>query len=105
MHMTNRICTASLSFLTWSAAMVAQAPSFAAPVRLEAGGKGLGENRLYPSPVFHDVDRDGLLDLVVGDLRGKLTVALRQKGEGKAQFSAETKLLGTDGKELDFHNW
>ena len=103
--MNHELRIASFSLLALAATVGAQAPQFAAPVRLEAGGKGLGENRSYPSPVFHDVDRDGLLDLVVGDLRGKVTVALRQKGEGPARYAAETKLLAKDGKELDFANW
>lgn len=87
-------------------ALVAQeAPRFAAPVRLGAGKKLLGEGRLYPSPVFHDVNGDGLLDVVVGDLRGRITYALREAGDGVPRFGAEQKWLGSDGKELDFHNW
>ena len=77
---------------------------FAAPIRLKAGDKFLGENRLYPSPVFHDIDGDGRLDIVVGDLLGHLTVALRGPGERLA-FGEETKLLDGDGKAIDFHNW
>lgn len=85
---------------------VAQARSgFAAPVRLLAGAKGLGEGRLYPSPVLHDHNGDGLLDLFVGDLRGRITVALREQGNGAPRFGAEQKVLAADGKELDFHNW
>jgi len=94
-----------LFLVSWTAVAMAQAPEFAAPVRIEAGTKLLGENRLYPSPVFHDVDRDGLPDLVVGDLRGKITVALRMKGDGPVRYAAETKMLAADGKELDFQNW
>ena len=101
----NPILVASFSVLGFVSVSAAQAPQFAAPVRLEAGGKGIGENRPYPSPVFHDVDRDGLLDLVIGDLRGKITVARRQKGEGPARYAGETKLIAKDGKELDFANW
>ena|SRR5438552_4155355 len=81
------------------------APKFAPPVRLEAGDKFLGENRLFPSPVFHDMNGDGLPDIVVGDLPGRLTVALRLPGDGPPRYGAETKLKATDGKELDFHNW
>ena len=45
------------------------------------------------------------MDIVVGDLRGRITIALRQAGDGPARFSAETKLKAQDGKELDFANW
>jgi len=84
---------------------LAQSPTFAAPVRLMAGDKLLGHNRLFPSPVFHDLNGDGRLDLVLGDLRGLITIALRNPGEGPATYAAETKLLGADGKDLDFANW
>jgi hypothetical protein len=49
--------------------------------------------------------RDGRLDLVVGDLRGKLTIALRTPGPGPIAFEAETSLQALDGKDLKFHNW
>jgi hypothetical protein len=67
-----------LFLLSWTAVAMAQAPEFAAPVRIEAGAKLLGENRLYPSPMLHDVNGDGLLDVVVGDLRGKITRCVRR---------------------------
>jgi hypothetical protein len=51
------------------------------------------------------MDGDGLADLVIGDLRGRLTVALRQRGAGAPKFAAETKVLANDGSELDFANW
>lgn len=86
-------------------AQTATAPTFAPPVKLMAGSKGLGENRLFPSPVLHDMNGDGLADLVVGDLRGRLTVALRQRGTGVPTFAAETKVMANDGSELDFANW
>lgn len=78
--------------------------SFAPPVQLQAGDKFLGHERLFPSPVYHDVDGDGLADLVVGDLIGHLTVALRKPGK-KISYGAESKLKGADGKDLKFHNW
>lgn len=78
--------------------------TFAAPVRLKAGDKFLGENRLFPSPTFHDVNGDGLLDIVVGDLPGRLTIALRQAGQ-PITYAAETKLQDGEGKDIDFHNW
>ncbi|GAB4150698.1 MAG: hypothetical protein Fur0037_19310 [Planctomycetota bacterium] len=76
---------------------------FAEPVRLMAGEKFLGHGRLYPSPVFWDVDGDGRLDVVVGDLPGRLTFALR-RGEG-LDFEPERKLTDAKGKQIDFHNW
>ena len=94
------------SALACAAALAAQAPSpptFAEPVRLKAGDKFLGENRYFPSPVFHDMNGDGRADIVVGDLMGKLTVALRT-GDG-VSYGGETKQLALDGKELDFANW
>jgi hypothetical protein len=77
---------------------------FAPPVRIKAGDKFLGEKRLYPSPVFHDINHDGIADIVVGDLVGRITVALRQPGN-PVTYGAETKLKDEDGKEIDFHNW
>jgi hypothetical protein len=54
--------------------------------------------------VFRDMNGDGRLDVVVGDLRGHLTVALQLPGDARS-FGAETDLNGADGKVLDFHNW
>lgn len=82
-----------------------QASDFAAPVRLHAGEKFLGEKRLFPSPVFHDVNGDGLRDLVIGDLPGSITVALRLAGDGPAKYGAEERLQAADGRPLDFNNW
>ncbi len=84
----------------------ATAPTtFAPPLRVKAGDLLLGEKRLYPSPVLQDMNGDGRADLVIGDLRGKITVALRQPGAGLPQFAVDTALKGRDGKDLDFANW
>jgi hypothetical protein len=101
-----------LALLSLAASLQAQAQApaqpeakFAPPVRLSAGDKLLGVHRLFPSPVFHDMNGDGLPDLVVGDLVGKITVALRLPGADPRAFAAETELKAADGKLLDFHNW
>ena len=75
---------------------------FAAPRRIQAGDAFLGEGRLYPSPVLHDVDGDGRLDVVVGDLFGKVTVANRSSA---GAFGLEKQLQDRDGKALKFNNW
>lgn len=87
-----------------AATAVAQSPAFAPPVRLQAGEKMLGQGRLFPSPVYHDLDGDGRADIVVGDLIGRLTVAHRGKN-GAITFGKEENVLGADGKQVNFANW
>ncbi len=95
--------------ILFSAYVSAQAPEmqvqFAAPKRIQAGDTFLGEGRLYPSPVLHDVDGDKRLDIVVGDLIGKVTVAHRASGMQAVTFGPEKKLNDRSGKQLRFHNW
>ncbi len=78
---------------------------FAAPVRIAAGDALLGEGRLYPSPMLHDGDRDGVPDVYVGDLRGRITLARGARKDGVLHFLPEQKLMAADGSDLDFHNW
>jgi hypothetical protein len=106
-----RFVGTTLGALLCGGAAIAQGASFASPVLIEAGAPTvagptvLGKGRLYPSPVLHDLDGDGRLDVVVGDLRGHLTTAVRLPGDGAPKFAAEQKLLAKDGKDLDFGNW
>jgi hypothetical protein len=87
-----------------TAAAVAQSPTFAEPVRLKAGDKFLGKDRPYPSPVYHDMDADGRVDIVVGDLAGNLTVAPRTADKAPV-FDAEYKVMDAEGRLLDLQNW
>ncbi|MEO6595489.1 MAG: hypothetical protein ABIP94_12115 [Planctomycetota bacterium] len=96
--------TALPLLLLATAAAVAQSPTFAVPVRLRAGDKFLGEARMFPSPVYHDLNGDGRADIVVGDLPGRLTVAYRTDA-ATATFGKEENVLGADGKQVDLHNW
>ncbi|MGE0141998.1 MAG: hypothetical protein AB7I19_02870 [Planctomycetota bacterium] len=90
-----------------SQAQTSQSESFAPPVLVQAGDTVLGKGRMYPSPMLHDVNGDGLVDVVVGDLPGRLTFALRVANDGAKvpTFAAEEKFLGADGKQLSFGNW
>ena len=83
----------------------AAAVRLAAPVQVLAGDSPLGHDRLYPSPVWHDADGDGALDLVVGDLHGRLTVARRLPGGGMPEYAAEQPLPDARGEQVDFGNW
>jgi len=87
------------------AAGSARAPTFAPPVRLACDGEFLGATRLYPSPVIHDVNGDGLADLVLGDLWGSVTVSLRRAGDATPSFGPEAPITASDGSELKFNNW
>ena len=75
---------------------------FAAPKRLMAGDAFLGGGRLYPSPAIRDMNGDGHLDVVIGDLMGRVTVAY---GAGDGALGAEENMLLADGQPLKFHNW
>jgi hypothetical protein len=77
---------------------------FGAAVLVLAGSEPMGVDRLYPSPVLHDLNGDGRLDVVLGDLWGKLTLAPRLDGDGPA-WGADSPIRSRDGEELDFSNW
>lgn len=78
---------------------------FAPAIRLTDGGAPLGSDRSFPSPVLQDMNADGVPDLVIGDLWGKLTVSLQIREKGANRWTHDTPLLDADGAELDFHNW
>ena len=103
--MVVRVClTAGFLALLGAPVLAQTQATFAPPVRIQAGEEFLGAGRLYPSPVMHDVDGDGKLDIVVADLKGQVTVAHRLPGEG-VRFGPEKPLEAQGGKALKFHNW
>ena len=75
---------------------------FAPPVRMKAGDAFLGGGRTYPSPSLHDLDGDGRLDVVVGDLAGNVTVATGLEDGG---FAKEAAVKNREGEPLTFDNW
>jgi hypothetical protein len=82
------------------------AARFAPPERMKAGDAWLGAKRLYPSPAVHDVDGDGVFDVVIGDLRGVVTFARGQRiDDGGVVLAAEEPMKDDQGKQLKFHNW
>lgn len=83
----------------------AEGCEFAPPVRIKAGADYVGAKRLFPSPVMRDVDGDGRLDIVVGDLFGGVTYARRDASLERIGFAAKQKLKDRDGDAIDFHNW
>jgi hypothetical protein len=94
-----------LLFTTLGTAQEPGKPVFAAPKRIKAGDAYVGQGRIYPSPVLHDVDGDEHLDILVGDLTGRVTVARRVATETGLRVLAETPLKDRNGKPLKFHNW
>lgn len=85
-------------------AAVAKGPHFAAPIRLTAGDEPLGTALPYPSPRLHDIDGDGDLEMVLGDLRGRVHVAERAAGDDPAAWG-ELRPFKSGERALKFNNW
>jgi hypothetical protein len=81
-------------------------PLFEPPVRLLSEGAPLNqrEQLLYPSPVLLDIDGDRQVELVVGDLWGKLRVYKPAGKRGDLAWGRGT-VLQANGKELVVPNW
>jgi hypothetical protein len=73
--------------LSWLALFsIPQDVQFADPVRMEAGGTVVKtETPGYAAPCWHDVDRDGKKDLVVGQFQGGKMRVYRNLGEGRLE--------------------
>lgn len=78
------------------------AERFAAPVQLTTEGAGFSD-MIYPSPAFHDLDGDGVKDLVIGDLVGRLFHCGPVEGDDTS-FGAMGR-LEANGEPLELNNW
>ena len=65
----------------------------------------MGNTQLYPSPALFDLDGDGVLEMIVGDLFGNLMVSKRVPGDDRLAWTRAEPMEGADGKPLKFNNW
>jgi hypothetical protein len=87
----------AILFLTALCSPLPQGPGFEPPVRLAAAGAPIRvEAPGYAAPSWHDVDRDGVKDLVVGQFREGRIAWYRNLGKGSF---AERAWLQAGGKD------
>lgn len=81
---------------------------FEAPFRLMVDDKPLNSaaKQRYPSPAMYDVDNDGQLELVVGDIFGSMNV-YENKGDsgGDPVWNKHYALKSADGEAIKVSNW
>lgn len=94
----------ALAIAAVASTLTAQEAHFADPVMMKAGEAPLGGTMLYPSPRVIDMNGDGHLDVVMGDLFGAVRWA-PGAGAGATTLGEEGALKAQDGKELKFSNW
>ncbi|MFT4541430.1 MAG: hypothetical protein ACI841_000268 [Planctomycetota bacterium] len=75
---------------------------FADPIMVMAGDKPL--TGMYPSPRLYDIDRDGQVELVIGDLIGRIEYAEKTAGEDLGAWG-KLKAYETGERKLKFNNW
>lgn len=81
---------------------------FEAPIRLKVGDQFLNDaaRQMYPSPAMFDIDRDGQLELVVGDIFGSLNVYENLSDEKSDPiWSSHIPLKLSDGEKVKVSNW
>lgn len=82
---------------------------FSAPQRLMVGDQPLNAEakQMYPSPAMYDIDQDGQLELVVGDIFGTLNVYENENdsGSGEPAWSRHVALKSSDGQRIKVSNW
>ena len=81
---------------------------FSAPTIIMVGDQPLNTvaNKSYPSPAMYDVDGDGKVELVLGDIFGALLVYENEnEGSGDPVWSDFEPLKSHDGEEIAVPNW
>ncbi len=82
---------------------------FDVPVLVMVGDRPLNTSagQMYPSPAVYDVDSDGQVELVVGDIFGSLNVYENQNDSGKGDpvWSQHVPLKSADGEPVKVSNW
>ena len=82
---------------------------FEAPIRLTVGNEPLNKaaGQMYPSPAVYDVDNDGDVELVVGDISGRIYVYENKNktGKGDPLWSSHAALKTAKGKQIRVSNW
>jgi hypothetical protein len=81
--------------------------TFDPPVRLQADGACIdtGKEIAHAGPQMHDLDRDGKLDLVVGNFRGHFQTYRNTGSSQVPAFQSLGMLEAADGKKIEVHNW
>lgn len=83
---------------------------FDAPIRLMVGNDPLNvaARQKFPSPAMYDVDHDGQLELVVGDISGHINFYENENendSEAGPKWAAHEPLKSNDGEPIRVHNW
>ena len=102
------VCSAVSSFGAGAFAQEAKSiAQFDAPEMLYVGETPLNKDadQMYPSPAMFDIDNDGQLELVVGDIFGSLNVYENMAKEGDPKWSEFKPLKTFDGEDIKVSNW
>ena len=87
---------------------LADSATFEDPVRLIVDREPLNAaaKQMYPSPAWYDVDNDGKVELVVGDISGSMNVYENTNdGEGDPVWAKHEPLKTANGQNIRVSNW
>ncbi len=81
---------------------------FEAPIMMVVGSNPLNNSarQMYPSPAMFDVDNDGKMELVVGDIFGSINVYENENNKaGDPIWAKHIRLKTADGEKIKVSNW